>query len=165
MNIRPYADTLIATIHHLFPKGTEAVQGKLFAVTVRIDFDDYDRAVEMPSVTGFVHLVVRAPNNYVQVLAAFTDRPRHWRDIAGWSCVCHHDSAWREDGINATLFCAYRELSDQAASTFGVPANRLSAHISIDNMGIGNASDILGGIRVEDVPDGRLSLGVPLQSK
>jgi len=158
MGILPYAETLVATVYHLYRKGTPITQGTLYAVTVRIEANDYANDDEPPSVGGYVHLVVDASSNYVKVLAAFTERPSRTRDVPEWVCVCDHDSAWREDGIKGTLNKAYNEIVKQAVATFGIPAEKLSMHIAIDDMSIASHQDTMGPVSISAVPDGRLQL-------
>lgn len=134
MQITPYADCLVATIHHLFRKGTPAVQGKVFYVTVRIILADYTEDVE--SIAGFVHLAVIAESNYVQVYASLTPRPDRGQDITDWRLICDHDSAWRDDGVRGAIKSAAKLVEALAVNTYSKEVSKLTAHIAIDDMEI-----------------------------
>jgi hypothetical protein len=136
MKITPYADCLVATIHHLFRKGTPAVQGKVFYVTVRNILADYTE--DDDSISGFVHLAVVAESNYVQVYASLTPRPDRGRDrdVTDWRLICDHDSAWRDDGVRSALAAAYKLTEALAVSTLKKEAGKLTVHIAIDDMEI-----------------------------
>jgi hypothetical protein len=134
MPISPYADVLIVTISNLFPKGTPAVQGKVFYVKVRMVFNDYTDDHE--SVWGFAHLAVVAERNYVQVYASLTSRPSDFSHITDWCLISDHDSAWRDDGVRGALSAAYSLTQDLAVKSTGKPVNKLSPHIAVDDMTI-----------------------------
>lgn len=134
MKIAPYADCLVATIHHLFRKGTPAVQGKVFYVTVRSIFADYTE--DEDSIGGFTHLAIVAESNYVQVYASLTPRPDRGRDITNWRLICDHDSAWRDDGVRSALSSAYKLTEDLGVSRLKKDVSKLHIHISIDDMEI-----------------------------
>jgi hypothetical protein len=155
MDILPYAETLVSTIHFLFRKNAPEFLGKLFAVTVRMDANDYVSEEEQPTLGGYVHLAIDASSNYVTVLAAFTQRPEDWLDVKNWVRVCEHDSAWREDGVKSTLKHAYAEIIEQSAKKFGLAPEKLSGYISIENMRIAPFEEVLGARLLKDIPDGR----------
>jgi hypothetical protein len=134
MQISPYAEALVATIHHLFRKGTPAVKGKVFYVTVRNIFADYTTDDE--SVAGFTHLAVVAESNYVQVYASLTARPQRCADITDWRLICDHDSAWRDDGVAGALKSAYKLTEALAAASFKKPVSKLTVYVAIDDMEI-----------------------------
>jgi hypothetical protein len=134
MQIAPYAETLVATIYYLFRKGTSAVKGKVFYVSVRTVFADY--ATGEKSIAGFTHLAVVAESNYVQVYASLTARPKRCLEITDWRLICDHDSAWRDDGVAGALKKAYKLTESLAATSLKAPVNQLSVHIAIDEMEI-----------------------------
>lgn len=151
MKIAPYAECLVATIHHLFQKGTAAVQGKVFYATVRTIFADYTKDEE--SIAGFVHLAVVAESNYVQVYASLTPRPAYPREITDWRLICDHDSAWRDDGVSRALKTAYKLAQTLAVSSLGTAADKLHVHVAVDEMAIEDMPEH----RFEHVARGELS--------
>lgn len=144
MSIKAYADVLIATIQNLFPKGTAAVKGRVFVVSVCVDIDDYHASEQKPTERGIIHLAIIADTNYVKVLAAQTERTTPWGDIKDWTLVCRHDSAWREDGIRSTLISMHQKMLAAAATKFKTPARDLSEHLSITSMGILPQDEVFG---------------------
>jgi len=140
--ISPYADVLVATIMHLFPKGKPEVQGKVFAVTLAVTISDYSDDEEKDPVYRFLHLAVIAEMNYVQVYEAVTERPARWKEIDGWRFKCDHDSAWREDGVCSSFRNGFANATSEAERVFGKPIGKLSIHIAVDDMGIVEQSEV-----------------------
>lgn len=134
MAISPYAESLVAVIHHLFRKGTPEVQGKVFYTTVRIIFADY--TIDEDSIGGFVHLAVVAERNYVQVYSSLTPRPESCSDVTDWQLICDHDSAWRDDGVAGALKKAYKLTEALAVARFKKGAETFTPYIAIDDMSI-----------------------------
>lgn len=130
--IRAYADVLVANVKSLVKKGGF----HSFYVSVRIELNDHSTDDEFVPVGGYLHLACYAPNNYMRVYAAFTDRPEY--DMTGlpWQLVCSHDSAWREDGIRRTLLNAETAIQERAVVLFAQPLAKLSRHFSIDQMAL-----------------------------
>jgi hypothetical protein len=128
--IRAYADVLIANVKSLVQKGGF----RSFHVSVRIEFNDHSTDTEFIPVGGYLHLACYAPNNYMRVYAAFTERPAYDVSTLPWHLVCSHDSAWREDGIRRTLLGAERAIEERAVELFCHPKAKLSQHVAIDHM-------------------------------
>ena len=128
--IRAYADVLIANVKCLVQKGGF----RSFHVSVRIEFNDHSTDTEFIPVGGYLHLACYAPNYYMRVYAAFTERPAYDVSTLPWHLVCSHDSAWREDGIRRTLLSTEKAIEQRAVELFCQPRSKLSQHVAIDHM-------------------------------
>lgn len=154
MKIIPYADMLVATIQHLFPKGTPQVQGKVFATSFRIEMEHTPSPRERkPTVRGCVHLAILADRNYVKVLSATTERPCEFTDIDNWVLLCDHDSAWRDDGVRSGLKSAYQALYKEATSRFNRTEDAMLVSINVDKMAIVPRGEVFGVSLPDDVRD------------
>jgi hypothetical protein len=146
MSIKSYADVLIATIEGLFPKGTAAVIGKVFLVSVCVEIDDYASQHKIPTTRGIIHLAITADTNYVKVFVASTERSVPWREIKDWAFVCNHDSAWRDDGVRSTLGSQHQKIVFQAEKDFKKPSNKLTQRLSVDSIKILDQSVVFLGV-------------------
>jgi len=151
MSIRDYADVLISTIEHLFPKGTAEVQGKVFLASVRITIDDFGDEEERAAVLANIHLAVVAESNYVAVYAAASRLTGRWPEKA-WGLLARHDSAWRDDGVRNALCGGHEDLMQVAIARFGKPVKSLSEHRSVDFMGILPVAEVFGPIAPSAIP-------------
>lgn len=137
--MKPYADMLIATIEHLFPKGTPQVQGKVFAITFRLmaaEDPAKAKAPGCPALRSYVHVAIIADRNYVKVCAAESERSIPFAAIPDWQLVCDHDSAWRDDGVRSTLMKAYKDIVRRTAGAFECAERSIEVGVSVDKMSI-----------------------------
>ncbi|KWT95566.1 MULTISPECIES: hypothetical protein [unclassified Variovorax] len=138
-DIHSYADVIVANVYHLLPKGTD----QAYAVSIRMDFNNYQTDKELPTVGGYLHLACHAPANYMSVFAALTKRPIARYDELDWAHVCSHDSAWRDDGIRATMRETFRTLHWHAESYLNCSQESLSVHLGIEDMALSLVHELL----------------------
>ncbi len=164
MSIRDYADVIVATIEHLFPKGSPEVQGKVFVVSVGISLDDFSSDEVKASVYTTLHLAIVASSNYVGVYAAASRMSGGWRALE-WKLVARHDSAWRDDGVRSAL-CDGRDDLVKIATEKLKPAkaSSLSEHRRIAFMGILPAAAVFGETDPSTLPRGRPDVAAAAQS-
>jgi hypothetical protein len=141
-DILSYADVIVANVYHLLPKASD----QAYAVSIRMEVNNFQADEELPEVGGYLHLACHAPANYMSVFAALTERPIVSFDRLDWALVCCHDSAWRDDGIRSTMRETFRALQRHAEGYFKSPAADLSVHLAIDDMTLGLVHEILSPV-------------------
>jgi hypothetical protein len=158
MSIRAYADVLIATIFHLMPKGAPETKGKVFAVSVRVALYSHEPGRPRPPMGGMIHLAVVADRNYVDVYAAHSDQSKSWGMIEDWTRVCSHDSAWREDGVRATLVQTHDTMRKAALVEWQCESKGIFEQLSIDQMGVMNQTSLFSSRNPAEFPRGALTI-------
>lgn len=139
--IEAYADAVVAFVDSLVAKGSDAALG----VSLRIDVNNYnDDADEEPlPVGGCLHLVCHAPNNYIGVYAALTERPLWPADGYHWTCVGCHDSCWR-DSVRRAFVETYGKVVAHAEKAFEWPVSKLSVNMHLDEVKLAPGGSLIG---------------------
>jgi hypothetical protein len=143
-HMKPYADMLISTIEHLFPKATLQVQRKVFAVSFRILAEGDPSMSSKAAIRAYVHLAIVADSNYVKVCATQTDGLKAFKDLQDWHLVCDHDSAWRDDGVRSVLTKAHRDIVRRAAERFECAERSVQTSVMVEKMAILPREDVFG---------------------
>lgn len=130
--INTYASTITAVIDKMLVKGGKPETA--WIVGTRIDVNNFHSEEDPDPFGGFLYVACFAPMNYVHVLAAFSERPKWERDMAGldWQPIACHDSCWREDGLRSTIQKAHKIIVQAALAGFKCEESKLSSHISLD---------------------------------
>lgn len=156
MSILDYGNVIVANVMHLLLKG-EDVAKKAYAVSIRVDVNDYESEDQLPAVRGFVHLAVTAATNYKKVFAAFTEMPTAF-DKLDWVLVCSHDSGWRDDGVRHTLTAAHRDILAEATRIFEKPAKSLTQDLLITDMALAPVAQVFGERDLSSIQRGQLQI-------
>lgn len=61
-----------------------------------------------------LHFMFHSPNNYVLVGSQVSDHFSNIPDLSTWKYRSYHDSCWRYDGTNSTLFNEYVDMCKAA---------------------------------------------------
>lgn len=123
-----YADMMRSVFNQLLDKGSDGA----WVATLRIDFRNRERDHE-PAVGGYLQLACFAPNNYVHVLAAFTERPVDVSalDKLDWQPIACHDSAWRE-AVSELVTSTYNVIGRAAVTRLGCIASELTPNLHLE---------------------------------
>lgn len=133
--INTYASTIMSVVDKLLVKGSTPERPETaWIVGTRIDINNYHSDEESNPFGGFLYVACFAPMNYVHVLAAFSDRPKYERDLAGleWQPIACHDSCWRDDGLRSTIQNAHKIIVKAALAGFNCDESKLSSHVALD---------------------------------
>lgn len=132
------ADMMASVFDELLKRGSSDA----WVATIRMEYNDYARPEELPSVGGFLTIACYAPTNYVTVMAAFSQRPPYisrsaqGSDLAqiDWQPITRHDSAWRDDGVRCTIMSVHKQIARAAEGVFAKAAKDLSFHIHLEHL-------------------------------
>lgn len=150
-----YADVMTSVFDNLLVKGQDAA----WLASIRMEYSDHHSEDDLPSVGGFLAVACWAPSNYVQVMAAFNDRPISAHDLPDldWQPIACHDSCWR-DGVGSVIREAHDIVAKAAAATFSSPLKELSLYMHLDLLEQINPAVALATGIAKNVRHGQLSI-------
>ena len=100
-----------------------------------------------------------ARSNYVQVMAAFNERPISTYGLPDldWQPIAFHDSCWR-DGVGSAIRDAHDIVAKAAAATFSSSPKNLSLYMHLDMLQQIDPLSVLVKGLAKSVRHGRLSI-------
>lgn len=134
-----YAESLARMVGGVFAKRTDNV---LYAA-ISIKYDEIRSDTPHFPLVATVHLALYAPNNYVSVYAAVTDRPVMSPLDLPWTFLCSHDTSWREDGVRSVLRAANKAAKSRAEVLFPAPEFLICPHFSMDKLSVQPHSEVI----------------------